>query len=191
MLARHKSELRRTLKELRACLSTDARATASQRIAELAASYGPIERAQRVALYAPIADEVDTTPLFERLRARGVKLALPKTDPGVGLLSFVEVASFDDLVPGTFGVREPRGAPIKLSAIDVVVVPGLGFDRQGGRLGYGAGYYDRTLAGYSGPTVGVCYTCQLVEALPCAVHDKRVDAVITEDGIVETSEEGA
>ena len=86
-------------------------------------------------------------------------------------------------VPGRFGIPEPEGgSPVSLSELDLMVVPGVGFDLHGHRLGYGRGYYDRVLAGESRrPTlVGLCFEQQVVDRLPRDPHDVCVDLLITE-----------
>jgi 5-formyltetrahydrofolate cyclo-ligase len=94
---------------------------------------------------------------------------------------------FSKLVPSTFGVPEPIGSEIPAAAKDIgtIILPMLGFDRKGGRIGYGAGYYDRFLSKTSNlRKIGVAFACQEVDYLPVDEHDIRMDYIITENGIV-------
>ncbi len=106
-----------------------------------------------------------------------------------GALDFVAVRSPTELVRARHGVREPAPelASTPLGELEVLVVPGLAFDRSGVRLGRGGGYYDRSLGGASVDTrprtVGVAFACQCVDELPTATHDLRVDTIVTEHGV--------
>jgi 5-formyltetrahydrofolate cyclo-ligase len=89
------------------------------------------------------------------------------------------------LVQGKFGNLEPKAnAPKAPFESDFIVVPGLAFDPSGGRLGRGAGYYDRLLTKFQGVRIGVCFTELLVERVPCEDHDIRMDFVVTPEGII-------
>lgn len=177
-----KYEIRRQLKARRDALPAGQRATLSSRIcAELLGFIG--ERYRRVALYAPIGSEVDTGPLFAGLRSRGIETLYPRCEAASRQLSFIKVDAVQTLRPGTFGVPEPSGDGVDRDSVDFVVLPGVAFDRRGGRIGYGAGYYDATLAGYDGATAGLAFEIQFVDELPTDAHDQTVDVVVTEAGV--------
>ena len=90
----------------------------------------------------------------------------------------------DRLRTGRYGVREPeRDEPAPRGAIQLIVIPGLAFDRQGGRMGYGAGYYDRFLRHRAARRGGVCFEAQLVERVPRGAHDVRMEILVTERGV--------
>ena len=134
--------------------------------------------------YWPIRDEIDPRPLLDRLAARGHPLALPVVGAPDAPLVFRAWAKDDTLMPGPFGTRTP-GDEARELAPRVVIVPLLAFDAAGYRLGYGGGYYDRTLAELRrGPgavlAVGVAYQDQRVDAVPRAPYDERLDWVVTE-----------
>jgi 5-formyltetrahydrofolate cyclo-ligase len=131
--------------------------------------------ASSVMAFVGFSGEPDTDPLFARLSVEGKRLLLPRVEPG-GI-----VAADGDwpLVAGKFGVQEPTGPAVDVSEIDVVIVPGLAFTLAGDRLGYGQGYYDRFLPMVGAPSVGVCFTDQLVDVMPLAAHDVRVDTVVS------------
>lgn len=131
--------------------------------------------------------------LCEALLADGSVVAFPRVT-GPGVMELVAARSWAELEPGTFGIAEPTGEEIVDAAdLDVILLPGVAFDRRGGRLGFGGGYYDRALErvraadarGKKIPfLVGVGYHWQLLdEHLPVEDHDVRVDAVVTDRGI--------
>ena len=136
-----------------------------------------------IAGYWPLDDELDVRPLLIALQEQGRSCALPVT--GDAMLTFRRWATGDELVPGPFGTSEP-GPGAKMVNPALVITPLLAVDRAGYRLGYGAGYYDRTLrrlrrAG-SVAVVGVGFATQLVEHVPHNGDDERLDWVITELG---------
>lgn len=143
--------------------------------------------------FMPFRGEVDVLPLTRNLWAEGYLVAMPKIDRGTNRMKVYLVKSMADMEPGACGIMEPKKncALVQNVSIDLVVMPGLAFDRAGGRLGYGGGYYDRFFRdwmeeGLKIPTkVGVCYDRQLADKIPMEIHDCRVDCVVTEQGILE------
>lgn len=141
------------------------------------------QSASAIALYSPVLNEVFTEELFRAACSSGKLIVYPRVRGAD--LEFVRVANADDLVPGNFGVLEPTGSQLMSPAdLDMVVVPGVGFDRQGGRLGYGKGFYDRAVQSSRRPgcLVGLCFELQLVEQLPAESHDVNMNMIITEKG---------
>jgi|GEM_PF-1903589 len=132
-------------------------------------------------VFFPLPDEPDLRLLYSRWQAKGLRLYLPRM---VG--DDLEVCRYDsdeDLREGPFHVLEPTGKAIgkeELESIDVILVPGMLFDKEGRRLGRGKGYYDRLLATMKGKahTIGVCYESQVVDELPVEEHDIRVEKVL-------------
>lgn len=138
--------------------------------------------ARRVMLFAPMPEEMDLWPLAGRALQEGRGLALPRFDPTAGVYHAAEVTDLDrDVVVGSFGIREPGpGCPeCPLNGLDFVLVPGLGFDACGRRLGRGKGYYDRLLATVSGTACGVAMDWQVLPAIPAEPHDRGVDCILT------------
>lgn len=142
-----------------------------------------------VAGYVAFRSEIDPAPLLAGLAAAGARLALPRTPPrgSSAPLAFHLWTPGDPLARSGFGVLEP---PVDAPAAtpDLVLAPLLGFDRLGRRLGYGQGHYDRTLAALRAHRatrfIGLAYAAQEVDALPEEVHDVRLDAVLTERGLI-------
>lgn len=137
--------------------------------------------ADRLALYSAIHNEVLTEAVSMRALEAGKTLAYPRIKDNV--LEFVEVLSRADLIPGLFGVLEPRGHKlVPIETLDLIVVPGVVFDRKGHRLGYGRGFYDRALAVCRDDCtkVGFAYNFQLVASLPVAAYDQALSILMTE-----------
>jgi len=144
-----------------------------------------VVRAQTVFLFCGTGTEPDTARLFPSLLAQDKRIALPRMMPGRQM----EVRRFDPdrpLVKHPFGILEPdEDCPIlSPEEIDLVLVPGLCYDKKGFRLGMGGGYYDRWLLRYQGVTVGLCRETLLQDALPAESHDRPVDVVITPTQII-------
>jgi 5-formyltetrahydrofolate cyclo-ligase len=140
-----------------------------------------------VAGYSAFRDEADPRALMLALAARGHPLALPAIVARGAALRFHRWCETDTLVAHAYGQLEPH--PDCATVVpDVLLVPLLAFDSEGYRLGYGGGFYDRTLEGLraGGPVVaiGIAYAGQQVEALPRGPHDQRLDAVLTEAGLI-------
>jgi 5-formyltetrahydrofolate cyclo-ligase len=134
-----------------------------------------------LALYSAIHNEVLTGAVAEQAFAAGKTLAYPRVN--ADNLEFVAVKSSEELTPGIFGVLEPQGCKlIAAEDLDLVVVPGVVFDQQGHRLGYGRGFYDRALneCREDCVKVGFAFDFQLIEALPAAAHDKTLSVLMTE-----------
>jgi 5-formyltetrahydrofolate cyclo-ligase len=140
-------------------------------------------RGAAVALYAAKGSEVDTARVDACARAGGLVVVYPRVIENVRTLEF-HAATLDDLVPAAFGLREPRrDAPqVELTDIAVFVVPGLAFDRAGGRIGWGRGHYDATFAAASPSALrmGLAYDCQLVDEVAREAHDEALHIIITE-----------
>lgn len=145
----------------------------------------PLWREARVVhtYVGAVQGEVATRGIVRRALAEGKTVACPRVRwRPRGLDSFV-IGSLDELVENRRGLWEPdpaRDDPIESPALDLVLVPGLAFDRRGWRVGFGAGLYDRFLSGVSAPRVALAFSLQLVDSLPVEPHDEPVDWIVTE-----------
>jgi 5-formyltetrahydrofolate cyclo-ligase len=138
--------------------------------------------ADRVMLFAPTAEEMDLWPLAVRALREGRRLALPRFDPRARTYHAATVTDLErDVVGGSFGIREPGPScpSCPLNELDFVLVPGLGFDACGRRLGRGKGYYDRLLAMVRGTACGVAMDWQVLPEVPAEPHDRSVDCILT------------
>ncbi len=182
-LVRRKAAVRALLLARRGEVEPGPATAAAEAVAlRLAALIAP--EAAVVAAYWPLAGELDPRPALRRLAARGHRLALPRMQGKALPLAFHAWSWDQPLIPGGFGVMQPD--PAAPAAIpDVVLVPLLGFDRRARRLGYGRGYYDRTLralraAGAARLAIGLAFALQEVEAVPVGPADEPLDVVVTE-----------
>jgi len=137
--------------------------------------------AQSVLLFAPLKDELDVTELLPEGWRESKIMAVPRFDFASGSYEAAQLITHSQLVSGRFGVREPEaGCPaVPLNQLDLILVPGVGFDFAGRRLGRGKGFYDRLLAQVRGHKCGVAFEQQLVAELPEEPHDVRVDSILT------------
>ncbi len=146
----------------------------------------------RIALYAAFNNEVDTRLVFERALQEGKIPAFPRVI-GSGKMIFLKVDDYRKMRPNRFGILEPgpESEELALPELDLVVVPGVAFDRRGYRLGLGGGYYDRILPGLKplAITVGFAYMFQVREALPADERDQSVKRLVTEQGFIKLSPE--
>jgi len=187
---RDKRRLRAALRMTLRSLPEGAAHAAGEAIADHLRSWEGWPQITELALFSSLGDEIDTWPLMEKGRASGKPILLPRMTES-HRLEFALVEDFDRLREGRYGVREPGAeCPARRPAAGgLVLVPGLAFDREGGRLGRGGGFYDRTLARIDRERrrpvlLGAGFAVQIVERVPMESHDVRVDGLLTEDGIV-------
>ncbi len=185
-LQRRKAALRRIMTARRAAIPPDERQVAAGRVAAKATALIAGNTAPTIAGYMPAGDEFDALPLLAALVALGAQTALPVvTGPGKPL-EFRLWQAGNRLIPGAYGIDRPAGdAPAKRP--DIILLPMLAFDRHGRRLGYGGGYYDRTLAQLRGSgdvmAIGLAFAAQMVEEVPSGPHDAVLDRILTEEGM--------
>ena len=192
-----KAALRRRVRACLAGLSPRARRESDDALFARFLSLPQVEEADTLLLYHGMGTEPDTSRLFPALWARGKRLCLPRCLPGRGMEARL-IRPDSVLIPHRCGMLEPGEdcPPVDRADIGLVLVPGLAFDRSGGRLGQGGGYYDRWLTGFSGVTAALCRAPLLLERLPREGHDLPVALVVTEDGLYgpsapEAAESGA
>jgi 5-formyltetrahydrofolate cyclo-ligase len=179
-----KKQLREIMLRRRDSLSSEERALKSRAITARLVGMQELQDARTVMAYASFRSEVDTGPLIAWCREQGKTLALPKVTGPVTLEAFLVRDPQVDLQPGVWGISEPTSGLERVdpSALDVVIVPGVAFDLRGGRLGYGGGFYDAYLPRLRPDTllVGAAFQVQVVQRVPMARHDTRVDVLVTE-----------
>jgi 5-formyltetrahydrofolate cyclo-ligase len=177
---------------LRACvlsardnMPAAARVEAGRAIATTLSVRADFEGAQTLLLTLSFGSEWDTAPLFAMALGRHKTVALPRVNLATRMLELCAVTDLEhDVAPGFRGIREPlpHCTRIDPAAIGWVLVPGVAFDRDGKRLGYGGGFYDRMLPLLSSATARVAgaFELQIVDRIPAAAHDLAVDAIVTE-----------
>jgi len=188
--------LRARLAGRRRGLSPGERAHAARAVAQHALRSLPLHAGRRIAIYASLPSELDTRPLIELARARGCQLYLPRIDRPRSARGMRFLAMGGALRRNRLGIEEPDLAAPRVGArwLDLVLLPLVGFDRSGVRLGTGGGFYDRAFAfrnhrhAWHAPRlVGLAYAFQELERIEAAAHDVRMDAVITDEGVIQCS----
>lgn len=182
-----KIQIRDDVKQKRKQLDSCLLHSASKQITRQIASLKVFKEAATVFLYAAFKDEVQTKYLHDIAKAEGKKIAYPKIESGIGKMDFYNVNHLEELEVHTFKsmqIYEPNtGLHMKVipSHKDIIIVPGLAFDLQGNRVGYGGGFYDRYLKKYTCLyKVGVCMDFQLLDELSTEEFDVRVDYIVSD-----------
>lgn len=180
--AEDKAALRRQVRLTLDGLSPDALRRSDDALFAAFSALPQVEAASTIfAFWGIPGREPETGRLVQALTARGKRVGLPRMLPGRQM----EVRLYDPdrpLVPAAFGILEPPADSPLLPRADIglALVPAVCYDRRGFRLGFGGGYYDRWLSGFSGVTVGLCRDCVLQEHVPIEDHDRRVEFLLTE-----------
>jgi 5,10-methenyltetrahydrofolate synthetase len=182
-----KSEVRKSCLAQRATLGEEERKYKSRIIQQRLEDLPEFQKAQVVMLFLNFRDEVDTTALAQKTLDLNKKLILPRCAPK-GILLPIEVKDLcEDIEPGVWGIREPKlnKGETDPSEIDLIVVPGAGFDLRGDRLGYGGGFYDRFFMRLNSltPRVALCFECQVIDEVPVDKHDVKMTMLITENDV--------
>jgi 5-formyltetrahydrofolate cyclo-ligase len=189
-----KAAIRARILAERSGLEASDRARRSAAICAAIETVAGFAEARDILFYMPFRGEVDVSPLLRGALRRGARCALPRCAPGRSLRFFRMSDPQADVEPGYKGVPEPKECLNECNAGDfsVIIVPGAAFDRQGWRLGYGAGYYDRLLegAGRGALKIAPAYAFQVLDALPHLGHDVPVDIVVTEEEIIDCRRAG-
>jgi 5-formyltetrahydrofolate cyclo-ligase len=179
-----KAELRKRLRGVRKTTPIEACEERSRALVARLEAHEAVVAAKSVALFWPIVTrhEVDLRAFDTSLRARGVRVAYPAIDADTGVMTFRIVDDIGHLEEKGYGFMEPAPDAPEATTLDVVIVPAIAVDPTGHRIGYGAGYYDRTLPRYAPPAVAiaVAYDWQLVAEVPATEHDVRVSWVVTD-----------
>jgi 5-formyltetrahydrofolate cyclo-ligase len=183
-LKRRKRTVRRDAIERRNLLSASERSAKSEEITERVLALPEVGGAGTVMVFWSFGSEVETATLIERLHEAGKRVVLPRVEDGE--IAPVAYEPGDPVAATSFGAMEPVGVElVPAEEVDVVIVPGVAFDRRGGRVGYGGGFYDRLLSGaLAVPAVAVAFAVQLVEEVPQGRSDARVAAIVTEDEVI-------
>lgn len=172
-----KYDIRQRIRNLKSMLSEAEKLTAAESVFDRLEQSAAFQLAEKVLMYHSLPDEVDTRRFLNKWKSRK-KFFLPRVN-GVNL----ELLPYDEtrLEIGSFHIEEPSGNDVHpVEEIEMIVVPGVAFDRQGRRLGRGKGFYDRLLQTAKATKVGVGYGFQLVDEIPVEAHDVAMDMVITE-----------
>lgn len=186
-----KETQRRAARERLRELTPEVRAAAGEEIARRVWTLPEMRAARAVLIYAALPGEVPTRAVAEEAWRRGLTLVYPRCLPEERALALHHVRAHHELSAGSYGIQEPAThCPlIRVEEIDVAFIPGLAWDRRGARLGRGAGYYDRLLAHpeWRALRCGLFFAAQEMEHVTTDPWDVRMQAVVTEGGVVRIS----
>lgn len=173
-----KKELRREIRQKKRAMTPEEICEASSRLAELFYATSYYQAASVIYGYLPYNQEVRTVPILEQALRDGKKVAVPKVCGDT--MRFIYMEDLSRVGEGYAGIPEPvDDGPVAEDKTALVLMPGLAFDRQGNRMGYGGGFYDKFLSEEPDhPTVALCYGFQMVEHIPCEDYDIPVDCVL-------------
>ena len=182
-----KRSLRKEKLRWRSSLPAEEARLKSQRIADALKTLPEYASAKTVLFYVSAKpNEVDTHSLIRDALSNGVRVLVPVTDFDHNKLSVSEIKDMGELVPARFGLLEPDPdslQPADPNEADVIIVPGVAFDRECRRVGFGGGYYDRLLSRTHAATIALSYEGQFVEKVPTDSKDMPVDIIVTESRV--------
>lgn len=178
LLVRHKVSV------LRRRLGSQERFDSDKHIRNTLLLQGEVNSSNIICIYVSMSDEVDTRMVITELWRKGKTVIVPKAEGGN--LHLYTLTSFDELTRGLHGILEPLHPEEEMNkqSIDFFIVPGIAFDRQGYRIGWGKGYYDKLLADITVPIIGLAYDFQVIAEVPHTSYDVPVTMLITEQQIV-------
>ena len=180
-----KDELRAKMREMRRSLTADEVKEKSAAIARSLLGIAAVKDARTVCVYISAFKEPDTRGIIGALLSAGKRVAVPVTDEASVTLSLSYIDNAAELARGAYGIYEPT--VIKRADendMDVIITPGLAFDKRGGRMGFGKGYYDRLFEKTNALRIALCYDFQLFEKIPTEPHDAPMDIIVTEKRIL-------
>ncbi len=182
-----KKELRQKLRKVLADISPDRLRTKSLRACHRLFEQPEYVKGEVVMVFLSLPTEIDTTPIVLRAWQDYKRVLAPKVSWNQRRMMPVEIRSLtDDLTESSMGIREPvSGIPFPVSMIDLVIVPGLGFDEFGNRLGRGRGFYDRFLAHpeFKGTACAMAFEEQFTTSIPAGPLDRHVDMLVTDENV--------
>ena len=183
-----KPAIRKELLRRRDQIPPEVRKAKNRMILERLLSLEEFKNAGTVFFYASFRTEFDTTELIKTSLAAGKRAVLPKVDREKQELVLYEIKDFSELGPGYMGIPEPTSpeTPVNINDVDLVIIPGAGFDSMGNRIGYGGGYYDRLLSGMEKnvPIVAPAYEEQIIDSIPSEPHDIKVQMIVTDRQLI-------
>jgi len=184
-----KDRLRKAVSESLRSVTHRQAVRSGKSVLEKLSEWDGFARSPEIVAYSALAKEVDLASIFDAAHRAGKRLLLPRV-VGDGL-EFARVDAGEDLIRGRFGILEPSAdrAAHRVDPLAIVLVPGVAFDRRGGRLGHGAGYYDRALSeirrvSVSTSFIGVGFPRQIIDDVPMTSQDVRMDGILTEDELL-------
>ncbi len=183
MITESKSSLRKEMLAKRNAISDEEAEKKSAEITKRILEIKQVKGAKTIAVYIAKGSEVRTKRLVNELIKNNIEVLVPVTI-GEEEIELYRFNSFEDLTPGKFGIPEPKTKTRGASEPEVVIVPGVAFDLDLHRLGYGKGYYDRLFQKLKTFKIGICYELQVIEKIPRHEHDQKLNMTVTEQRVI-------
>ena len=185
-----KKKTRQTLLQQRRAFSATEKTRAEQQILKFLQSWDVFRQAETIHIFISKTDEPDTSLIIESAWESGKTIAVPYVVPDTFELFHSQLNTFKDLSSGALGALEPS-PKVRIAMnpknFDLVIIPGVAFDRLGGRLGYGKGYYDRFLEKTGAFRLALAFDFQVLVRVPTEKHDVPMNGILTESGLIEVS----
>lgn len=185
-ISEYKAEKRLFYKTLRKSMKKEIKKSADEKIFRKLIDNSDFQKSDIILTYISVNDETDTTSLINHCFENGKKVGVPRCINKAGKMEFFEIKSFDDVKPSFFGLLEPEENCSLIKDFDnaLCIVPAFSYDKNGYRIGYGGGYYDRFLSLNSVFKIGICYDDCIEENHLYDEFDVKVDTIITEKQII-------
>lgn len=182
-----KTQWRQAILEKRRSLDPQFVQEASHKVAGHLFGLEEFNLASTLGLYSSFRNEIDTTHIFKKSHSLRKEIYYPAVDAKKETARFYRVNALKELKPGFAGILEPSKTKNPLSDINylnLILIPGVVFDKKGNRIGFGGGTYDRLLEGFNGKRIALAYEFQVVDSLPVEARDQRVDIIVTEERMI-------
>lgn len=178
-----KKDIRSIIKDKRSSITAEEREKLNQIIYEKAINSEYYKNAKTIFIFISFNDEVDTLRIIRKSLEDGKIVCVPKVISKQDGMVAIRINNFEDMVVSSYGILEPKDITniIKENLVDLTFVPGLAFDKKGGRIGYGGGFYDRFLKNMKKDSkkIGLAYSFQIIDEVPMEEHDLFIDGIIT------------
>lgn len=186
----NKSEIRANILKKRDEIPADVKKEKDHKIHSSFQKTTEYLKAHVLLIYVSFGSEIDTLTLIKKGFDDGKRICVPVADKKTHTITPSEILSLEELEPGAYGILEPRSdciRPVSGEEVDLTLVPGLAFDKNGYRIGYGGGFYDRFFEKYPhGKKIALCYDFQIQESVPINQYDIPVEKIISESNALET-----
>ena len=180
-----KKKLRAQFKQYRLDLPENIKAEYDKKICDALIRMVSFKYSETILMYAPRPGEIDIMPIAGAALEQGKRVAFPRCVENPRNLDFKYITSLDDLTPGSYSIDEPSEELESVTdySKSICIIPGVVFDNEGYRVGYGKGYYDRFLSAYDGTKFGLVYSECILDCVPRGKYDRHVDILVSEKGV--------
>lgn len=181
----NKNTLRKQMKQKRNTLNEEERAKAAEGCLQQLIQLPGFEQVSWIYCYMSYLSELDTRQMIQSFLKEGKRVAVPKVQGAE--MDFYEISDLSDCVSGAYGIPEPVGNADPVTDAGWILMPGLAFDSQGNRLGYGGGFYDKYLEKHDNLVkIALAYDFQIISSVSAEIYDKPVDYIVTSERILKT-----